>query len=83
MTQYAIAVLESAVAEAQDSPVPPSPAVRLALSWLTLEGVAQAWQVQIFWTALTKTPENPERMLTQYIRLRDMQTYLDAWKRAS
>lgn len=81
MNIHAIAVLEDAAQKAEIEPIKPTPAMRLALSWLTLNRVADRWQVDAFWTAATKPYKNPDDPHADYMRNRDMRIMIDAWKR--
>ena len=81
MTRHALDILKSAQEEAAVDPVRGTPAMRLALSWLVMDGVAEAWQATSFWLAATKPPEAPDRPLALYVRQRDMQIYIDRWER--
>lgn len=78
MNRFAIDVLEDACNRAQAVPVAPSPTIRLALAWLSLSGVAEGWQVERFWTCLTKPPG--DHGMDPYCRTRDMAIYLNRWK---
>jgi len=78
MNRFAIDVLDAAGREAEKEPIQPSPAVRLALAWLSFSGVAEGWQVERFWTCLTKPPGT--HGMDPYCRTRDVQIYLNRWK---
>ena len=80
MTLHALAVLAEARELAKDAPIAASPAVRLAFSWLVHTRVADNWQVHAFWTALTKPSRVPDSPQAGYMRIRDMDIHLDAWR---
>jgi hypothetical protein len=83
MNAHALIVLEAAEAEAQVEPIKASAAVRLALAWLVLNGVAERWQVISFYNALTKPPAWPDphvRWNYDYCRRRDMEIFLERWR---
>lgn len=48
-------VLDAARDAAQDKPITPGPAVRLALCWLTLNKIAERFQVEPYWEARAMT----------------------------
>lgn len=80
MNRHAIEVLDAAREAAKDKPIKPTPAVRLALSWLTLNKIAEGFQVERYWEALTKTPPHG---MADYVRDRDMQIYIDRWTKVA
>jgi hypothetical protein len=83
MNAHALVVLEAAQSEAQDGPIKATPAVRLALGWLVLSGVAERWQVSSFCNALPKPPTQPDphvRWTFDYCRQRDMEIFLGRWR---
>jgi len=83
MNSHAIAVLEAAQVEAQDEPIEATAAVRLALAWLVLNGIAEVWQAISFHEALTKAPARAEphlRWSFDYCRRRDMNIMLERWR---
>ena len=83
MNDHAIAVLEAAQTEAQDGPIDATAAVRLALAWLVLNGVAEVWQATSFYKAMTKPPARQDsyvRWNFDYCRRRDMDILLERWR---
>lgn len=54
------------------------PAVRLALAWLSINGIVEGWQIERFWTCLTKSRGTHD--MDPYCRTRDVQIYLNRWK---
>lgn len=80
MNRHAIEVLEAARLAAEKVPAKPSAEVRLALSWLTFNKVAEGWQAEKYWEALTKMPAHG---MADYVRDRDMQIYIDRWRKVA
>lgn len=80
MNIQAIEVLDAAKGEAEPAPIKGTSAVRLALSWLVLNKIAEIWQVDRFWEAMTKTPPGG---MADYVRHRDMQIYIDRWRKVA
>ena len=78
MNLHAIEVLDAARLSAQAAPIKATPEVRLALSWLTINKVAEPWQVKRYWEALTKREVHG---MADYVRTRDMLIYVERWKR--
>jgi len=81
MAAHAIAVLEDAERAAQGAPVALTPAYRLAIGWLVLDGLANRMQAERFTRALT-TPPNPSHgPQAEYMRTTEMDQMLEAWRR--
>lgn len=78
MNRLAIDVLEAARDQGEKEPIKPGPEVRLALAWLSLNGIAEEWQVKQYWTALTKPPFDDN--MGPYCRARDMTICVTRWK---
>lgn len=78
MNMHAIEVLEEARLGAEAGPIKGTAAVRLALSWLSLNKVAEGWQVDSYWAALTKPPT--AHGMAAYVRTRDMKICVDRWR---
>lgn len=79
MNLHAITVLEAAEAQAKEGPIAGTAAIRLALSWLAANKVAELWQVENFWKALTVQRDPPHGMY-DYCRQRDLRICIDRWK---
>lgn len=80
MNLHAIEILDGAKDAASAAPIKGTSAVRLALSWLVINHVAEGWQVDRYWEAMTKTPPGG---MADYVRHRDMQIYVDRWKKVA
>lgn len=78
MNRLAIDILDAAATEAETTPIPANPSLRLALAWLSINGVAEDWQIEKFWACITKPPGS--HGMAPYCRTRDMQIYLSRWK---
>lgn len=85
LTAHALAVIEAAVEQAEAGPVQPTPAIRLALGWLTLQGLTEPWQVEQFWHWLRHDMPDGDRneVLGPYVRRRDLRIPLTAWQNAA
>ena len=81
MTQHALAILDAAVKEAESGPIEPTPAIRLALSWITVQGLTEPWQVDEFWHWLRHPVEDPTQPQAEYCRQRDLRLPVEAWRR--
>lgn len=78
MNRFAIDILDAARESAEPAPIKPSPAVRLALAWLSFNGIANAEQVECFWTCITKPPR--DHGMAPYCRRRDMHICINRWR---
>lgn len=81
LNRLAIDVLAAAAASAEAAPISPEPSVRLALAWLSWNRVAEGWQVETFWKALTK-PASPHGM-EEYCRVRDLNLVMNRWRKVA
>lgn len=81
MNRFAVEILEAAERDAKDEAIRPGVEVRLALSWLVVNRIAEVWQADLFWKALTIPPLVPDVGMSAYCRRRDMFTAIGAWKR--
>lgn len=81
MNRFAVEILEVAERNAKDEAIRPGVEVRLALSWLVVNRIAEVWQADLFWKALTIPPLVPDVGMSAYCRRRDMFTAIGAWKR--
>ena len=79
MTEHAFAILDAAVRDARMEPIALTPAIRLALCWLTVQGLTDSWHVDKFWRNLTCSVEDTE-FQEPYCRRRDMHIALEAWR---
>jgi hypothetical protein len=77
MNRFAIDFLDAARIDAEPAPIDPSPALRLALAWLAFNGVAEGWQVELFWKCVTTPPG--EHGMDPYCRSRDMSICINRW----
>jgi hypothetical protein len=80
MAQHAFEVLETAFKEAEQHPIENTPAVRLAIGWLVLDGLANRMQAERFVKAMT-TQGDVRGTVEGYMRYTEMSQMLEAWKR--
>lgn len=79
MTEHAFTILDDAVRLADKEPIVLTPAIRLALCWVTVQGLTKAHQVEQFWQNMILPVEQTE-FREPYCRSRDMSINLEAWK---
>jgi hypothetical protein len=82
LNRLAIEILEAASDEADEYPIERTAAHRLALAWLTLNGIAEDWQAQEFWKQIGTRFEG-DGPQGHYIRTTYLYSMIGAWRRAA
>jgi hypothetical protein len=75
MNRFAIEVLSEASAAAGKVPLKPSPAVRLALAWLSINRVVTRDEIDAYWVCLTKPAQPADN--DGYCRSRDLTMFVN------
>lgn len=78
MNRFAIEILEEASAAARKVPIKPTPAVRLALAWLSINRVVTRDEIDAYWGCLTRPPQPNDN--DGYCRSRDLTVFINRCK---